>query len=200
MRDIKDLAPLPWSHMFHTACARGHQAFLLNVSQDGILAAGTRGKCVSVWHTETCERIRGPTMASVACASGTSTDRGAAKPRSYACSPRSCFGWARRTPSSSSTTRLSFAERQKPRTLVRPETLDICTGEACRPWRCGGRQPRWHHGSPPQGRRQTERLRRQMLVPIVPRAVPRELGPHAWVGGLQSRKMASWLLALAAST
>ena len=59
MRDIKDLALLPWSHMFHTACARGHQAFLLNVSQDGILAAGTRGKCVSVWHTETCEPVLG---------------------------------------------------------------------------------------------------------------------------------------------
>ena len=29
------------------------------VSQDGILAAGARGKYVSVWHTETCERVLG---------------------------------------------------------------------------------------------------------------------------------------------
>ena len=29
------------------------------VSQDDILAAGTCGKYVSVWHTETCERVLG---------------------------------------------------------------------------------------------------------------------------------------------
>ena len=70
---------------------------------------------------------------------------------------------------------------------MQAEDNDDCflAGEACRPWQCCGGQSRCHYGSAPQGRGQTECRRRQMLVPIVPRAVPRELGPRAWVGGLR---------------
>ena len=70
---------------------------------------------------------RGPTMASMARASCTSTHRGAAKPRSYACSPRSCFGRARRTPSSS---RLTSGEAWAASKVARYQLI-IQLGRGC---------------------------------------------------------------------